>query len=76
LTPDLSPAWAALADLLDPLPDPYLRDPVGWVEHVLGETTWSKQAAMMEAPLHHERIVVRAGHSVGKTRGLSRLAAW
>lgn len=76
LTSDLSPSWQILADLLDPPEHPYLRNPVGWVEDVLGEATWSKQAAMLEAPLHHERIVVKAGHSVGKTRGLSRLAAW
>jgi hypothetical protein len=68
--------WEVAADIIDPLPNPYLGDPVGWVRDVLGEDLWSKQEAMMSAVTEHRRIVVKAGHSVGKTRALYRLVAW
>jgi hypothetical protein len=41
----ISPSpWAVFADLLDPPPNPYVRDPVGWVTSTLGEFWWSGQA--------------------------------
>jgi hypothetical protein len=64
------------ADLLDPPENPYVRDPVGRVRDEMGEVLWSKQAEMVESVLHHRNIVVKAAHSVGKTRALSRLALW
>jgi hypothetical protein len=42
----------------------------------LGEVLWSKQAEMVESVLNHRNIVVKAAHSVGKTRALSRLVLW
>jgi hypothetical protein len=68
-------AWTAFADLLDPPKNIYLKDPVGWVEDELGEFIWSKQALLMEATTKYRKTVVKAAHSVGKTRALSRLVA-
>jgi hypothetical protein len=39
----------------------------------MGEHLWSKQAEMVESMTKHRKNVVKAAHSVGKTRGLSRL---
>jgi hypothetical protein len=75
LTSDLSPAWRTLADLLDPLPNPYLNDPVGLVTGDLGEFIRSKQALLMDATTKYRKTVVEAAHSVGKTRPPHRLGA-
>jgi hypothetical protein len=42
----------------------------------MGEHLWSKQAEMVESMTKHRKNVVKAAHSVGKTRGLSRLVLW
>jgi hypothetical protein len=68
--------WEVAADIIDPLPNPYQRDPVGWVRNVLGEDLWSGQEWMARAVVEHDRIVVKAGHSTGKTRIISRIIAW
>lgn len=68
--------WQTFADLLDPPENPYVRDPVGWVRDVLGEDLWSGQEWIARSVVDHRRIVVRSGHSTGKTRIISRLIAW
>jgi hypothetical protein len=65
--------FAVAADLLWTDDDDYAEDPVGYVRDVMGEHLWSKQAEMVAAPVKHRKVVVKAAHSVGKTRGLSRL---
>jgi hypothetical protein len=42
----------------------------------MGEHLWSRQAEMVESTTEHRKTVVKAAHSVGKTRGLSRLVLW
>jgi hypothetical protein len=69
--------WQTFADLLDPPEDPYRNDPVGFVRGVMGEHLWSGQVKMLDAIMKHRKVAVKAAHSVGKTRALSRLAiAW
>jgi hypothetical protein len=67
---------AKLRNRLFPPENPYVRDPVGWVHDTFGEVFYSAQAGMVESVLHNKQTVVKAAHSVGKTRGLSRLALW
>jgi hypothetical protein len=44
---------------------------------VMGEHLWSGQVKMLDAIVKHRKVAVKAAHSVGKTRALSRLAvAW
>jgi len=46
------------------------------VRDEMGEVLWSGQAEMVESVVHHRSNVVKAAHSVGKTRALSRLVLW
>lgn len=67
------------ADLIDPpefAPDPYLVNPVGWVEDRLGEFLWSKQAEIFESVRDNRRTAVHSCHSTGKSFGAARVAAW
>lgn len=64
------------ADLLDPPADPYVDDPVGFVQRELGFHPWSKQREMLEAVRDHDRVAVRSCHGVGKTAGAARVALW
>ena len=66
----------ALADLWDPPPNPYLNDPVRWVEERTGEYLWSKQREIAEALLTHRKVLVQAGHGVGKSFVASRIGTW
>lgn len=53
-------------------------DPVGFVQDVLGETVWSRQAMILDAMAQEaiERAIVPAGFGVGKTYIAGRLTAW
>jgi hypothetical protein len=64
------------ADLLDPRPDPYVRDPVGWVRDRLGERLWSKQVEIAESVRDNRYTAVHSCHDVGKSFVSSRIAAW
>lgn len=68
--------FAVAADLLDPPPNPYVNDPVGWLRDKLGEECWSKQREIMESVRDNRRTAVRSSHGVGKTHIASRIAAW
>ncbi len=69
--------WAAVRRHLEPpRPNPYLGDPVGWVNDKLGEHLWSKQRTIAESVVTNRRTAVRSCHSAGKSRIASRIAAW
>jgi hypothetical protein len=54
----------------------YVDDPVGFVEDVLGEATWSKQRAVLEAIGTHKRVAVPSAFGTGKTHIAARAALW
>lgn len=56
--------------------DQYRDDPVGYAEHVLGIKWWAKQQEVAEALVTHQRVMVRASHSVGKTFVAGGLVNW
>jgi hypothetical protein len=56
--------------------DPYLHDPVGWIEHTLGEHVWSKQRTIAEAVRDHRKVAVPSCHEAGKSWLASRIVAW
>lgn len=68
--------FAYAADVIDPRPNPYVADPVGWVDARLGEFTWSGQRRILDAVLEHRRTAVEACHSSGKSFIAARAAAW
>jgi hypothetical protein len=53
-------------------------DPVGFIQDVLGETVWSRQAMILDAMAEEavERAIIPAGFGVGKTYIAGRLTAW
>lgn len=51
-------------------------DPVGFVQDVLGDTTWRKQDEVLESVRDHVRTAVPATHSPGKSFIGSRLVCW
>lgn len=57
-------------------PNPYLTDPVGWVQNRLGETLWSKQRDIAQSVVEHRRTAVKSCHDAGKSFIASRIAAW
>lgn len=66
LTSDLSPSWTTFADLLDPLPNAFLHDPVGWVDSRLGEFRWSMQCEVAESVRGNRCTAVPSCHDAGK----------
>lgn len=50
----------------------YRGDPLSFVEHALGESTWSLQREVLQAIPQHRKVVVAASHSVGKSHLASR----
>ena len=57
----------------------YQGNPVGFMVNVLGmkpEYIWPKMVEMAEGVRDHQRVCIRAGHSVSKTYSLGRLVTW
>ena len=52
------------------------RDPVWFIENVLGGFLWSKQREVAESVRDHRRTSVRSCHGVGKTYVASGVAVW
>lgn len=51
-------------------------DPCGFVEIVIGDTTWSRQRAVFDALAINERVAVPSTHSASKTFSAARASAW
>lgn len=64
-----------VADGLDPQPDPWASDPVGWVHHK-GEETWSGQDRILESIRDNRYTAVESAHSTGKSHIASRAIGW
>lgn len=54
----------------------YVDDPVGFVEQVLGETTWSLQRAALESVGTNPRTAVPSAFGTGKTHLAARAVVW
>jgi len=52
------------------------KDPVWWIENVLGQKLWSKQKELCESVRDHERTACPASFGVGKTFISACLALW
>lgn len=66
----------ALADRLDPPPDPYAGKPVDWTREKMDEWVTRDQSAIMESVVKHRYTAVPSCHDVGKSYTASRLTAW
>lgn len=54
----------------------YRNDPVRFAVEILGVTLWAKQIEILEAIRDHERVSVRSGHKIGKSRVAVVAALW
>jgi hypothetical protein len=54
----------------------YRQDPVAFCREILGVEPWAKQIEILEAVRDHQRVAVRSGHKVGKSRSAAMLALW
>src|SRR5689334_5853990 len=75
----LSQSW--LVDLsarlvADVAGEEYRTDPVAYAREVLKVEWWPKQVEIVEALLTHKRVLVKAGHSVGKSHLAGGLVNW
>jgi len=51
-------------------------NPVLFAERILGVRLWSKQRDIVNAIARHDRVAVKSGHKVGKTRLCAIVALW
>ena len=51
-------------------------DPVTFAAQALGIQSWDRQAEIMRAVAQHDRVAVRSGHKVGKSKSASALGYW
>jgi len=68
--------WEIAAELLYPLPNPYVKDPVTWTKDVLGEVMWSRQAEVAQSVVNNRYTAVQSAHDTGKSWVSSRLFLW
>jgi hypothetical protein len=54
----------------------YRHDPIGFVEHGLHETLWSKQREILVSVRDNKRTAVPACHAPGKSHLAARIVAW
>lgn len=54
----------------------FRADPCGFGEHLFGVTPWSKYREFLHSVRDFDRVAVRAGQKVSKTKGLAVLALW
>jgi len=54
----------------------YLSDPVAWCRERAGVTLWSKQAEIAMSVTDNHDVIVKAGHSVGKSKLAALLICW
>jgi hypothetical protein len=69
---------AAMQQLQDASANPFFRyrgNPLAFVQQALGEATWSMQREVLQAVAEHDKVVVAASHSVGKSFIASRAVA-
>lgn len=68
-------ADAAVARLF-PEPNPFIDNPVGWVDSRLGEFLWSTQREIAQSVVDNRYTGVQSCHDSGKSFIASRLACW
>jgi hypothetical protein len=68
-------ADAALARLF-PKPNPFVGDPVSWIDDKLGEFLWSIQREIAQSVVENRYTGVQSCHDSGKSFIASRLACW
>jgi hypothetical protein len=68
--------FGVAADMLDPIENPYLHDPVKWAWDKLGVTLWSKQSEICVSVVNERYTAVKSCHDVGKSFVSAVLACW
>lgn len=74
--PEAGDPFLIAADLLDPPKNPYVTDPVGWVNTRLREHMTRDQTAICTSVVEHRYTSVQSCHDVGKSYTAARVASW
>jgi len=61
---------------LFPEENPYLQDPMLWIDERLDEHVWSKQREIIESVRDRRYTAVQSCHDTGKSYTASRIASW
>jgi hypothetical protein len=69
-------AFQTASTNLDPKPNPYVDDPVGWAKDVLGLHLWSLQQQIAESVRDNRYTAVPSCHDSGKSFLAAVLVAW
>jgi hypothetical protein len=72
----IADAISIAVEALDPTPDPWLEDPVGWTTQRRGAHVWSKQAEVMQSVVDYRFTAVRSAHGTGKSWTAGDLICW
>jgi hypothetical protein len=59
-----------------PPENPYLDDPIGWVQDKLKEFMWSKQREIFNALRTNRYVAVKSAHDTGKSHSASRFVCY
>lgn len=65
-----------VVEKLFPTPNPWMKDPAGWVGQELGEHMWSGQAEICQSVVENRYTAVRSCHGTGKSYTASRIMSW
>ncbi len=63
-------------NLLDPSPDPWLENPVGFIRKRIGDEPWSKQREIAESVRDNLKTAVPSCFASGKSHIAADIAAW
>ena len=53
-----------------------VKDPVWWINNVLGDTLWDKQVEIIESVRDNRTTTVKSCHAIGKSFSASRVGLW
>lgn len=72
----LLPAIDIAIERIDPTPDPFIDDPVGWTETRREACVWSKEREVLESVRDHRHTAVHSMHGTGKSWTAADVIAW
>lgn len=64
---NLTAAWDLAVEKIDPTPDPFAMDPVGWTRDRRGAYLWSKQREVASSVAENRFTACHSAHGTGKS---------
>lgn len=73
---NLTAAWDLAVEKIDPTPDPFAMDPVGWTRDRRGAYLWSKQREVASSVAENRFTACHSAHGTGKSWLAADVVAW